>query len=220
MKIYVIPFALYLAVSQIVATFPKHYAWLYPIAVLITGAVTAAMLWGRGVIRPHTDIMLGLAAGIVGIVLWIAICRLHPEERISPYLPSWLQPKPRPGFNPFAEFASPVLAWLFVTVRFIGLAILIPVVEELFWRGFLLRWLISSNWREQQLGQFTLGSFAGVTLLFTAVHPEWLAAAIYCALLNGLIYWKKDLWNCVVAHGVSNLILGIYILATGTWELW
>lgn len=59
-----------------------------------------------------------------------------------------------------------------------------------------------------------------VTLLFALAHPEWLAAAVYCTLLNGLLYWKGDLWNCVVAHGVSNLVLAIYILFTGSWELW
>jgi membrane protease YdiL (CAAX protease family) len=59
-----------------------------------------------------------------------------------------------------------------------------------------------------------------VTLLFTAAHPEWLAAAVYCAILNGLIYWKRDLWSCVVAHATSNLLLAVYILTTATWELW
>ena len=62
--------------------------------------------------------------------------------------------------------------------------------------------------------------FLIVILLFTVAHPEWLAAAVYCALLNGLFYWKKCLWCCIVAHSVSNLVLGAYILTTGAWWLW
>jgi hypothetical protein len=47
-----------------------------------------------------------------------------------------------------------------------------------------------------------------------------LAAAVYAALLNGLMYWRRDLWNCIVAHSVSNLVLAVYILTTGSWSLW
>jgi hypothetical protein len=59
-----------------------------------------------------------------------------------------------------------------------------------------------------------------VTLMFTLAHPEWMAAAVYCVLLNLLLSWTRDLWNCVVAHGVSNLVLGVYVLWTDSWELW
>jgi CAAX prenyl protease-like protein len=96
----------------------------------------------------------------------------------------------------------------------------VPVVEELFWRGFLLRWVISANWEGHPVGIFTMRSFLWVVLLFTLAHPEWLAAAVYCALMNILLYWKKDLWLCIVAHSTSNLLLVFYILMTGSWELW
>mgnify|MGYP002683041209 CR=1 FL=1 len=92
--------------------------------------------------------------------------------------------------------------------------------EEIFWRGFLLRWLTNAEWEKVPLGRFSGMSFLLVTLLFTLAHPEWLAAAVYCALLNGFIYWKQDLWSCVVAHGVSNLLLGLYVLTTEHWWLW
>jgi CAAX prenyl protease-like protein len=110
--------------------------------------------------------------------------------------------------------------WGFVAVRLVGLALVVPVAEELFWRGFLARWLLGPDWQTRPVGQFTPVSFAIVTLLFTLAHPEWVAAAVYCALLNGLAYWTRDLWNCVVAHAVSNLVLGGYILTTGDWKLW
>jgi CAAX prenyl protease-like protein len=165
-------------------------------------------------------VLPGLIVGIVGIALWIGICQLEWDERIAALLPSWLQPAPRVGFNPFSAIGSAPAQWAFVAFRLIGLALLVPVVEELFWRGFLARWLIAPQWQSQPLGRFSPFSFVGVTLLFMLAHPEWLAAAVYCGLLNLLLAWTRDLWNCVVAHGVSNLLLGIYVLVTGSWQLW
>jgi CAAX prenyl protease-like protein len=88
------------------------------------------------------------------------------------------------------------------------------------WRGFLSRWLKSPNWEQVPLGDFSKGSFWGVVVLFALAHPEWLAAASYSAMLNGLLMWKRDLWNCIVAHAVSNMLLAVYILKTEAWWLW
>ncbi len=220
MLAYVLPFVLYLLLTQVPAQFPDHYAWMYAVVVAVVGLATVVVLLNRRLIRPHRDVAAGVVVGVVGIVLWILLCHLRWEEALAGYLPEFLRPSERPGFNPFEEFSSTAAVWGFVVVRFIGLAVLVPVAEELFWRGFLLRWLISPEFERRELWRFTPGSFAAVMLLFTAAHPEWFAAAVYCALLNGLIYWKRDLWNCIVAHGVSNLILGIYVLSTGAWHLW
>lgn len=217
---YVLPFVLYLGLIQLPAAYPATYAWSYPAVVLAVGVATIALLWGRGLLRPPPRVLPGVLVGLVGIALWIGLCSLDLEQQLAVYLPALLRPGPRPGFDPFTTLPEPAERWVFLSARFAGLVLLIPVVEELFWRGFLLRWLISPDWEKQPLGQFTWPSFAGVTLLFTLVHPEWLAAAVYAALLNCLMYWKRDLWNCVVAHGVSNLVLFVYVLATGTWKLW
>ena len=209
---YVLPFILYLGLTQLAAAYPKHYAWLYPTVVVVVGAITVPLLYGRRIIRPHIRVVPGVVVGIVGIVLWIAICHLDWDKRFSALLPSWLQPGPRAGFDPFSAIPNTVACWSFVVMRLVGLALLVPIVEELFWRGFLARWLLSPNWQSQAMGRFTPVSFALVTLMFTLAHPEWLAAAAYCALLNLLLSWTRDLWNCVVAHGVSNLVLGAYVL--------
>jgi CAAX prenyl protease-like protein len=217
---YVLPFVLYLGLVQLPPKFPEHYPLLYGAVVLVVGAVTAGLLWGRGLIRPHRDVAAGVAVGVVGIALWITISGLRWEQVIAAYLPTFLQPGERHGFDPFDEFSSPAAMWAFVVVRIVGLAVLVPVVEELFWRGFLLRWLMSPEFERRELYRFTPSSFVAVTLLFAAAHPEWFAAAVYSALLNGLVYWKRDLWSCIVAHGVSNAILGVYVLSTHSWELW
>jgi len=216
---YTLPFILYLLSIQVCASFSDHYVWLYPTSVLVVGTITILLLRHQQILRPHRRMLAGVLVGLVGIVLWILLSSPRLEEQIGRFLPAWLYQE-RVGYNPFDNISHPFARWAFIVVRFAGLALLVPVVEELFWRGFLLRWLISADWERQPLGSYSLTSFVGVTLLFTLAHPEWLAAAVYCSLLNGLMYWKRDLWVCIVAHSVSNLVLGIYVLATRTWMLW
>jgi len=217
---YVVPFVLYLLFSQVAAYYDGLYQWFYIGTVVMVGGATVYLLKGRYLLQPHKNIGPGIFVGVLGIIVWILLSQSSLDETVISTLPAWLQPDPRLGFNPFEEISSPFFSWLFIVVRFLGLVLLVPVAEELFWRGFLLRWVISADWEEQHIGVYTLRSFLWIVLLFTLAHPEWFAAASYCILLNLLLYWKKDLWLCVVAHATSNLILGIYVLVTSSWELW
>lgn len=216
---YVVPFALYLLGTTLAAQTGEAYPLAYSAVAVVVAAATYWLVWRPGILKPHRDVGIGILVGVIGIVWWIAACGLEIEQSLTPYLPSWLRPAERVAYNPFAVLAPPA-AWSFVAIRLIGLVVLVPLAEELFWRGFLLRWFVSPEWQTVPVGQYTPGSFALVTVLFTLAHPEWLAAAGYAALINGLLYWKKDLWNCVVAHAVSNLLLGVYVLTTAAWDLW
>ena len=218
-KSYVLPFVLYLLGTSLASQFPLAYPLLYAIVVAVVGVVSIWLLRGKRILIPHRRVGAGVAVGIIGIALWIGLSELRLEEWIADYLPSSLAPSARASFNPF-ELPNPLAAWAFIIVRLVGLSLVVPLVEELFWRGFLLRWFIAQDWEDIPLGTYETRSFLLVTLCFTLAHPEWLAAATYCVLLNGLLYWKRDLWSCTVAHAVSNFVLGIYVLATGAWHLW
>jgi CAAX prenyl protease-like protein len=219
-KSYVLPFLAYVLGAGVAASLPAVYPLAYAAVVALVTAATWYLLRGRQIFVPHWRVGEAIAVGLVGIALWIGLSDLGLEKILAQFLPEWLRPGSRPAYNPFEALTQPIMAWGFIGVRMIGLVILVPIAEELFWRGFLSRWLISAEWEAIPLGRFTGTSFALVALLFTAAHPEWLAAVVYCTLLNGLLWWKKDLWSCIVAHGVSNLALGFYILATGAWWLW
>lgn len=220
-KAYVAPFVIYLLGTSFIARFEEQgYPIAYTIVATIVLVACVYLLAGRGILKPHLRVWEGIATGILGIVLWIVLCHLHLEKYVTDLLPSFMQPGERVGYNPFEEIENPQWAWGFIAVRLLGIAVLVPIAEELFWRGFLLRWLIDPDWEKVPLGEYTWQSCAIVTLMFTLAHPEWLAAATYCLLINGLLYWKKDLWQCVVAHAVSNLLLAIYVLNSEHWWLW
>ncbi len=220
-KVFVAPFVLYLLGTNLIGRFPDSW---YPLAyAVVVGVVAIAFGYlarHHRIIEPHWRIGPAIGVGLVGIAIWIGLSELHLEQQLAQFLPGWLAPGERTSYNPFEKLDGPVAVWAFIAVRTLGLAVVVPIAEELFWRGFLLRWLIDPEWEKVSLGDYTFSSFALVTVMFTLAHPEWLAAAIYCALLNALLIWKKDLWLCVVAHGVSNLTLVIYVLAYGAWWLW
>ncbi len=215
------PFVLYLVLTQAISIAPEtYYPWLYTTCVVITGAITIYLIAKARPVKPHARILPGVVFGLVGIVLWIYLDRLGMEQYLYRVFPAWLRPEARVAFNPFGQINDPVARWLFIAVRTAGLVLLVPIAEELFWRGWLIRWIISQEWYEVPVGKFTLSSFLLVTFLFTLAHPEWLAAAAWCILINLLLYWKKDLWNCMVAHAVTNLCLAVYVMVFDVWSLW
>jgi hypothetical protein len=97
-----------------------------------------------------------------------------------------------------------------------------PLVEEIFWRGFLLRYLISEKFVTIKIGTFSWLSFLVVTLLFAISHSraDWFAALVCGALYNLVAYRTRSLASCVVAHAVTNLLLGLWIMQARQWGFW
>lgn len=219
----VIPFVLYVVGTAFVARLDDRlYPLAYSVLVVVGCLVSFALLRGKKILQPHWRVAPAVVFGLLGIGLWIALCHLGLERRVLAALPAFLNPGERVGYNPFAELGAGWPVWSFIAMRLLGIAVLVPIAEEIFWRGFLTRWLIDPEWERVEVGEYTLHSCAIVVALFTLAHPagEWLAAATYGGLIQMLYYWKKDLWLCVVAHAVSNFVLAVYVLATGVWWLW
>jgi CAAX prenyl protease-like protein len=111
---------------------------------------------------------------------------------------------------------------MFLVFRIATSAIAVPILEELFWRGWLMRWLIDGDdFRRVPLGKYVPGAFVLTAVLFAAEHgPFW-----DVGLLTGFIYnwWMvrtRNLWDCIVAHAVTNGALAVYVLAAGQWQYW
>jgi uncharacterized protein len=218
---YVLPFVAYLFGATAIGVFGDgNYPIAYSGLVIVVGIVTWSMLWREQPVKPSWNIWEGIVFGLVGIAAWIYLSHLHLESYLTQFFPKFLRPGARASYNPFEELSQPWMVYSFIVFRMIGLAVLVPIIEEVFWRGFLARWLIAEDWKAIPLGFFTLSSFFSIVGLFTLAHPEWLAAALYAILANLLLLWKKDLWPCIVMHSVSNFALGVYVLVYGAWALW
>ena len=167
---YIVPFILYVLGASLAARLPSMYPVAYAVVVVLVGTVTWILLRGRRIVMPHWRVGEAVVVGLIGIALWIGLSELRLEECIAGYLPEWLRPESRVGYNPFQQLTHPLAVWAFVGLRMIGLVVLVPVAEELFWRGFLLRWFISAKWEGVPLGRFSSSSFLFVTLLSTLAH--------------------------------------------------
>ena len=133
--------------------------------------------------------------------------------------PLWSEFKTR---DPHEAFGNGLAFWAQVVVK-IGRAVtIVPVVEELFWRGFILRAFVSWDRFEQvPWGKFTVFAFVGSALLSTLQHPANWGVSIVCWMLyNALFYWKKSLLCMMITHAVTNLALYLYVVRSGDWRFW
>jgi len=107
-----------------------------------------------------------------------------------------------------------------IAFRIFGASLVVPLMEELFWRSFLLRYLIKNDFTTVAVGTFTWGSFAAVAVLFGLEHHYIIAGVMAGVAYNLLAVYTRSIAQCVLSHGVTNLVLGIYVLTTGKWQFW
>ncbi len=230
---FVLPFIVF-AVATTIESMEIVKTW-YPLLYCIgTAAVLGVLWWGRSYYPGWSTngIGMGLIFGLLGGIVWIVLSTWSIEKDVLPVLLAplgdwlnmpglveWIKPGSRVGYDPFSQL-SPAAAWAFTFVRLIGMVIAVPLMEELFWRGFLNRFFIDENWQQVAWGRFTALSFTVVTVAFVAVHTEWTAAVFWGIGINLIYWWTRNLWACIIAHAASNAVLGYYILVYEQWQLW
>jgi len=188
----------------------------YPVLYIFKAAVvTVALVMSRKVWKDigfsWSMLAIGVLVGALCYIEWIYVDR-HTHHF------SFLGT--RTAYNPFHEISNSAFRDVFLLIRFYGLVVMVPVMEELFWRSFLLRWITEPDFARLKVGEFSLTAFAAVTGLFALSHPEWLAAAIFAAAMALLLKRTGSLFACIIAHSTTNLLLGIYVIHTGHWQLW
>lgn len=218
---YVVPFGIFLGglaavevvrwlaggSGHLLLSHPEY--WVYPLQTVACGAALI-FYWRRYDFGAGGGWLAALVVGLLALALWLC-----PQVVLG-------FPPRTEGFNPTVFEGNPLLYWLTVSARFARLVVIVPLVEEIFWRGFLMRYLIRDDFRSVPLGTFEAKSFFGVAVLFMLVHAtaDWPAAFLTGLLFNGLLVRTRSLAACVAAHALTNLGLGLYIMATRQWGFW
>jgi uncharacterized protein len=183
--------------------------WVYPLQTILCGGL---VIWFRREYEWRRFVRAGFAIAVAVVVfaLWI-----------SPQAFFGFAPRST-GFDPGVFSDQPMLYWSSLGLRFLRLVLVVPLVEEIFWRGFLLRYLIADDFERVAFGTFSWVSFVVVTLLFTLSHSmaDWPAALLTGALFNLVAYRMKSLSSCVLTHALTNLLLGLWIMRTQQWGFW
>ena len=225
---YVAPYAIFM-----VLTFAADYApaWRSVIYIAKVLAVAGALWYYRRAyteLRPRVSVATLAAAGVgvLVIVAWVGLDPYYPQSgdewrALISEGPQRFEhaSKVQGQFDPTAEGQAvpPLVAIVF---RLIGAVLLVPVFEELFVRSWLIRFVVNDNFRKVPVGTFTWASFAVTVGLFGIAHHEWLAGIICGAAFNLILYWSKDVFQCIVAHAVANLALAVWVLTQGAWMFW
>ena len=162
----------------------------------LRAAPTAAIAWAAA-----------LCAGAAVFALWIALDA------------AWMRiGQPVATFVPQAADGS--LRVDLIALRSFGAVIVVPIMEELFWRSFLMRWIDRRAFRElapQRVSWFALFASAAV---FALAHDRWLAG-ILAGLVYGLLYKHTGrLWYAIAAHALTNALLAAWVVAGAHWEYW
>jgi CAAX prenyl protease-like protein len=201
----------------------RHYPIVYTVKIALTIAAMLFVLPGYRQF-PFRISPLAIVVGVVGVVLWIWLCQLHLERKLFAAigLESLAGLGARPAYNPLEQLAeTPAWAYTFLAIRFVGLALVVPIIEEFFLRGLVMRFVVRDNWWEVPFGEVTpLAAIVG-TAVPMLMHPaELLAAAVWFSLVTWLMIRTRNIWDCVAAHAVTNLLLGIYVVTQKQWQLW
>jgi len=185
----------------------------YPIRVV---AVSAALfIWSRQLItlkasRPAASI----AVGLVVFGIWIAPDVLWPAYRSHWLFQNFLTGSLASSVPPLHRTNVSFLIW-----RSLGLILLVPVIEEIFWRGWLMRYLISRHFENVPLGTWSATAFWLTAALFASEHgPFWDVGLVAGVVYNWLMIRTRNLADCILAHAVTNTCLAVYVFSYSRWE--
>ena len=182
---------------------------IFPLQTVVCGVLLAYYWRDYRLARPRKA-WLAATVGLVVFFLWISPqAILHTTPRLN-------------GFDPDVFATHPHLYWCEMLLRLLRLTIVVPLLEEIFWRGFLLRYLEHENFQDTPFGAYSPKANILVAIAFMLEHAylDMPAALVAGFLYNTVAYRTRSLSSCVLAHALTNALLGAYIITTKQWGFW
>jgi uncharacterized protein len=210
----IIPFAVYIAFlvleTNVSDTAHLDTRWIYAVKIICVAAALGVFWRSYSELHVARDVSgtywaLSVFTGLVVFVLWIVLSQ--PWGMIGK--PSGWDPTTNGEIN-----------WTLAAVRLTGAAVIVPVMEELFWRSFIMRWMKNPDFLRVRPRDAGAMAFVLSSVFFALEHHQWLAGLL-AGLAYGAIYMRSgNLWCAVLAHAVTNLVLGVWVLHTAEWQFW
>jgi CAAX prenyl protease-like protein len=207
----VAPFVIFLVLTSCQGLFGEAGRYWFYVAKTLLGVW---LVWEMRSLVLEMRWAISWEAVLVGVAifaLWIGLDGLYP--RLA---------KPDGGADPFGQFgAGAPLAWFYIVVHIAGMSLIVPPLEEVFYRSFLYRYCVKIDFLTMPLGQFHALSFAVTSILFGLTHPDRWLAGILCGLAyQWLVIRKNRLGDAMTAHAITNFLLGVWIVWKGAWSFW
>jgi len=203
---YLLPLLFLIATGLVTALFQPGFDYLYPLRVV----VPLVPLWFFR--SYYADLRWAwswtpLIIGVVVFVSWVAL-EPPPDPERAAVIPSALAEMSRAG------------AAIWLVARVLGSVILVPIAEELAFRGYLLRRLIDADFTAVSPKHFTVASFVISSVAFGMLHGRWFAGILAGMLYAAAQYKHGRISDAIVAHAVTNGLLAAYVLGFDHWNFW
>ncbi len=220
----ILPFAIYTGFFAVDGAFellkkqglppPENWdmRWLYPAKILL---VMLSLIWlrrnftelGQPASVKAIDWLTGVTVGVIVFILWINLNQ------------PWATMGHPAGYNPIDPLTHQPDDML-IFIRIFGAAIVVPLMEELFWRSFIMRWISRQDFLAVDPSQVGALAFILTTVLFASEHNLLLAGAIAGAAYGWLYMKTRNLWVPITAHAITNGLLGLWVINTQNWQFW
>jgi len=202
---FLVPLIAIIATSMIARVFFYRFDLSYPLRI-VAGLAALGLYSYKLSLRWHVSLS-AVGLGLVAFAIWILLSQGNNASTSVPLVQE-------------LNSLSPVGRSLWILSRVVGAIVVIPIAEELAFRGYLLRKLIRSDFETVPYGQFTWLSFLGCSVIFGLLHTSWLAGCLAGMVFALAVYRRGLLSDAIVSHGVANAMLAMYVLATREWFLW
>jgi CAAX prenyl protease-like protein len=211
---YIAPFLAFVGIMALERVVPLPPEWLYLARFIIVSALIAVFSRPYLSFRPSYP-LASVVVGVVVFVIWVA------PDVLFGYRHFWLFENALTGSAVTSLPAGLKSNVGFMVLRTVSSAMLVPILEELFWRGWMMRWLINTDFLGVPLGKYVPSAFWIVAVLFASEHgPYWEVGLLAGIAYNWWIIRTRNLADCIMAHGVTNAVLAGYVLVTGQWQYW
>ena len=175
------------------------------------------------VARPALDFRVRRWAGTIALGVGVFVLWIAPDALFPGYRGHWLFSNSLMSAGALAsgppESERGNIAVLLL--RGLRASLIVPIIEELFWRAWLMRWLIQPDFSKLPLGAYAPQAFWIVAAMFAVEHgPYWDVGLATGILYNWWMVRTKSLGDLILAHGITNACLSLYVVAAGKWEYW
>jgi CAAX prenyl protease-like protein len=211
---YVAPFCVYVASMSLERLLRIDGGWPYALRCSLT--LAAALVFSRKTVSfTVRNPAASVAVGLLVFVLWVA------PDQLWNIRYHWLFDNALTGSAVSSIPTALRRNAAFLALRVGGSALLVPIIEELFWRAWLMRWLISPHIEAVPLGTYNRLAFWVTAAFFAAEHgPYWEVGLVAGIVYNWWMIRTRSLGDCILAHAVTNLALGLFVIRSGQWQYW
>ncbi|HEY2383818.1 MAG TPA: CAAX prenyl protease-related protein [Terriglobia bacterium] len=212
---FVLPFALYLIFLGLRIPLHADAKLEYSIRICVVSAAILVLWRKKGSWRPNLPLS-SIVLGVGVFAIWIM-----PDLVWVGYRSHWLFQNSLMGRAESSQPQNFYADWWFLSLRVFGSIVVVPIIEELFWRGWLMRYIIDGDFQKVPIGTFRPFAFIVTALLFASEHGAFWDVGLAAGLAyNWWIVRSRNLTDCIIAHSVTNACLAAYVIGFHQWQYW